>query len=54
MKKIKVLVVDDSPFILELIKDALDVEDIKVVGTADNAHQALQLYRTLKPNVVTM
>lgn len=52
--KIRVMAVDDSPFSLEMIKAALNVSDIEVCGTALNGHSALEIYRNLKPDLVTM
>lgn len=54
MTKIRVLAVDDSPFSLEMIKAALNVPEIEVCATALNGQSALQLYRNLKPDLVTM
>ncbi len=54
MEKISVLAVDDSPFSLEIIKAALKVPEIEVCATALNGQSALELYRNLKPDLVTM
>lgn len=54
MEKIKVLAVDDSPFSLEMIKAALNVPDVEVCGTALNGQAALEAYRDLHPDLVTM
>ncbi|HNV87170.1 MAG TPA: chemotaxis-specific protein-glutamate methyltransferase CheB [Candidatus Omnitrophota bacterium] len=52
---IKVLIVDDSPFIREALKSILEQDpDIKVVGLAKNGREALEAIRDSKPNVVTM
>lgn len=52
--KIRVLVVDDSPFSRHIVADALDPQWFEVVGFADGFCSALENYRTLKPDVVTM
>ncbi len=52
---IKVLVVDDSPFIRLALKKLLSSEqDIEVVGEASNGKEAIELVRTLKPDVITL
>ncbi|MBF0119820.1 MAG: chemotaxis-specific protein-glutamate methyltransferase CheB [Desulfobacterales bacterium] len=52
-KLIKVLLVDDSPTAIALIKKMLsDSLDIKVVGTACNGKEAIDLIPLLKPDVV--
>ena len=49
----KVLVVDDSAFMRNLLKQLLDGEH-EVVGEAENGVEAVELYRELEPDVVTM
>jgi two-component system chemotaxis response regulator CheY len=49
----KVLVVDDSAFMRNLLKQLLDGEH-DVVGEAENGVEAVELYRELDPDVVTM
>ncbi|MGI0082015.1 MAG: response regulator [Nitrosopumilaceae archaeon] len=49
----KVLVVDDSPIMLNLIKDVLTLENYQV-DTAENGAQALDKYEKFKPDVVTL
>jgi two-component system chemotaxis response regulator CheY len=48
-----VLVVDDSAFMRNLLKQLLDGEH-EVVGEAENGVEAVELYRELNPDVVTM
>lgn len=53
--KVRVLVVDDSPLVRQLIIDALQKDgDIEVVGTADDGEQAVARAAELKPQVITM
>jgi len=52
---IKVLVVDDSPFIRVALRKLLSSEgDIKVVGEASNGKEAVNKVKELKPDVVTL
>ncbi|MGB9662310.1 MAG: response regulator [Moorellaceae bacterium] len=50
----KVLVVDDAAFMRMMIKDILTKNGYEVVGEAGNGMQAVELYKELKPDVVTM
>lgn len=55
MKKINVLVVDDSAFMRKFISDLLSEDSrLYVTGTARNGEDALKKIRELKPDVVTM
>ncbi len=55
MEKIKVLLADDHPLILEGLKKILDLEpDIEVVGLACNGLEAIQMVEKYKPNVVLL
>ncbi len=49
-----VLIVDDSSFMRNYIKQALEEADFFVCGEAENAPQAIEKYKELKPNLVTM
>ncbi len=52
---IRVLVVDDSMFMRQLISDLLSEDpEIKVAGTAQNGLEALKKIAELRPNVVTL
>ncbi len=48
------LVVDDSSFMRNRIKEALDGGDLKVIGEAKDGDEAVALFRELKPDLVTM
>ncbi len=55
MERIRVLVVDDSPFVCRLLSGHLNsAEDIEVVGTALNGKRAIDLINELNPDVVTL
>ncbi len=55
MKKVRVLVVDDSAFMRKVLTDIISAEvHMEVAGTAKNGKEALQLIKDLKPDVVTM
>lgn len=53
--KIRVLVVDDSPLIRQMIVDNIAASpDLEVVGVAEDGHKALQLFGKLDVDVVTL
>ncbi|MGB0936016.1 MAG: protein-glutamate methylesterase/protein-glutamine glutaminase [Colwellia sp.] len=55
MKKIKVLIVDDSSVIRDIIKDALsEAGNIEVVGEAQDPLEARNLIKQLSPDVLTL
>lgn len=52
---VRVLIVDDSPFVREILRDTLArYPDIEVVGEAADGKRAEQLVMELRPDVVTM
>ncbi len=52
---IKVLVVDDSVFMREIIKDIVSKqEDMQIVGEAEDGVGAFEKYKQLKPDIVTL
>lgn len=54
-RKIRVLVVDDSPVIRELIASIIDEQpDMKLVGTASNGEEAIAAVKAKNPDVITM
>ncbi|MBQ0138451.1 MAG: response regulator [Kurthia sp.] len=48
------MVVDDTAFMRDMVKGLAKECGIEVVGEAENGLQAVELYRQLKPDVVTM
>lgn len=51
---VKVLVVDDTAFMRKLLKNILFSGGFDIVGEAENGKQAVELYKQLKPDIVTM
>ncbi len=51
---ITVMAVDDSPVSRKMIKKALEPEGFQVIAEAGNGKQAVDLYATVKPDVITM
>ena len=50
----RVLIVDDAAFMSMMIKDILTKNGYDVVGEAENGQVAIEKYRDLKPDLVTM
>ncbi|MEJ5257941.1 MAG: chemotaxis protein CheY [Fervidobacterium sp.] len=50
----RVLVVDDAAFMRMMLKDILTKSGHEVVGEAANGIEAVEKYKELKPDVVTM
>lgn len=50
----RVLVVDDAAFMRMMIKDILSKNGYEVVGEASDGAQAVERYRELQPDLVTM
>ena len=48
------LIVDDAAFMRMMIKDILTKNGYDVVGEAENGQVAVEKYRDLKPDLVTM
>ena len=49
-----VLVVDDAIFMRKMLTDILAKDGHQVVGEAENAKEAVELYKKLKPDVMTL
>ena len=50
----RVLVVDDAAFMRKLVSDTLVKAGHEVVGEAANGFEAIDSYRTLKPDLATL
>jgi len=50
----RILVVDDAAFMRMIIKDILSKNEFDVVGEGENGLQAIELYGTLKPDLLLM
>ncbi len=50
----KVLIVDDAAFMRMLLKDIITKAGYEVVGEASNGAEAIEKYKELKPDIVTM
>ena len=51
---IKILIVDDAVFMRNMIKDIFSGDEFEVVGEAANGVEAIEKYKELTPDVVTM
>jgi two-component system chemotaxis response regulator CheY len=52
--KARVLITDDSIVMRKMINEILDGNGYEVVGEAKNGNEAFELYKELKPDLVTM
>lgn len=50
----RILVVDDAAFMRMMIKDILDKNGFEIVGEAADGHEAIEKFKELKPDLVTM
>lgn len=50
----KVLVVDDAAFMRMMLRDILVRGGYEIVGEAENGNRAVELYKELGPDIVTM
>ena len=50
----RVLVVDDAAFMRLSLKTILERNDFEVIGEAVNGRDAIEKYKILKPEIVTM
>jgi len=54
MEKKRVLIVDDSPYILKTLAAILEKHNCEVVGQAGNGLEGVRLYRELMPDFMTL
>lgn len=54
ISNISVLICDDAIFMRRMISDILTQAGFRVAGEASNGVQAVELYKSLKPDLVTM
>lgn len=53
--KTRLVIVDDAPFIVEVVRNAVSADDgIEVVGVASDGEEALQVVEQVQPDVVLM
>src|SRR5699024_8167130 len=50
----KILIVDDAAFMRMMIKDILEKNGYEVIGEAENGNVAVEKYKELNPDLVTM
>lgn len=50
----RILIVDDAAFMRMMIRDILTKNGYEVVGEAQDGAQAVEKYRELKPDLITM
>ena len=53
-KPFKVLIVDDSAFVVRQLQQIFVSEQYNVVGTAENGEEGVLMYKEYKPDLVTM
>jgi len=51
---LKVLVIDDSPFILKAVKRAIEPHGFEVVGYAENGKLGVEMYEEHIPDIITL
>jgi DNA-binding NarL/FixJ family response regulator len=54
MDKVRVVIVDDSPFSITIIKDVLEDNGIEVVGSAGTLEEVKEVVKNTMPSLVTM
>ncbi|MBJ20600.1 MAG: hypothetical protein CL933_14415 [Deltaproteobacteria bacterium] len=50
----RVLIADDASFMRQMIREIIEPEGYEVVGEATNGIEAVDLYKELQPDLVTM
>ncbi|WMJ81133.1 response regulator [Clostridium sp. MB40-C1] len=54
MENIKVVIVDDSPFSISILRDVLTEKGFEVIGDASSLEETIEVVKTTKPDLVTM
>lgn len=50
----RLLIIDDSPFIAKEIGTIVEGHDYEIVGHAKNGETGIEMYKSLKPDLVTL
>lgn len=51
----RILIVDDSPLVRQAMRNSVEINpELRVCGEADNGQDAIDLFRSLKPDLVIM
>lgn len=50
----KVMITDDAEFMRNILKKIFTEAGYQVIGEAENADQGIQMYKELKPDLITM
>ena len=50
----RILIVDDAAFMRMIIKGILTKQDFEIAGEASDGEQAVQVYKEVKPDLVTL
>ncbi len=53
-EKFRLLIVDDSPSIQTMVREALAGSPFEIVGAANNGQEGVDYYESLKPDIVLM
>ena len=51
---VRILIVDDALFMRRMLTDILKRENIEICGEAENGKEAIEKYKELRPDLVTM
>jgi DNA-binding NarL/FixJ family response regulator len=54
VEKIKIVIVDDSPFSISILKDVLEEKGFEVIGEAGSLQETIEVVQQKKPDLVTM
>ncbi|MCK5201584.1 MAG: response regulator [Spirochaetales bacterium] len=54
MDQIKIMLVDDLPFMRDAIRHIVEESNMYVLGEAENGREAVKLYMELEPDIVLM